>query len=102
MEFPLKGRPAGELLSLHGTHAGKINAAELRGHAAKTLWFAGPKGGDGQPTAALAFVKRPEGWNTAFNVESGQWEEIAHAATGKPPYESADFDVLGGMIDGNG
>ncbi len=37
---------------------------------------------------------RAEGWNTAFNEQSGHWEEITHAETGKPPYESADFGPL--------
>jgi hypothetical protein len=101
MEFPLKGRPM-ELLSLHQTHAGKINADEFRGHPAKTLWFVGPNAADGRPRATLAFVKRREGWNTAFNPESGSWEEIVHAETGQPPYEAVDFALLGGIIDGNG
>ncbi len=53
MEFPLRGRPAGSLLALHGTLAGKVNAAEFRGHPAQTLWFPGPEGWDGKPTATL-------------------------------------------------
>jgi hypothetical protein len=98
MEFTLKGEPAA-LLALHVSHAGKINDAEFRGHPAVALFFLGPNAGTGKPTASLCFVKRPEGWNTAYRQESGQWEEIRHTETGKAPYEAVDFRPLARLIN---
>ena len=55
-----------------------------------------------RPTAALGFVHRPEGWNTAIDPETGLRDEIIDAQTGRPLLEAADFDALASVIDGNG
>jgi hypothetical protein len=74
----------------------KVNACEFEGKAPGTVWFAGPKS-SGDHLAKLAFLYRPEGWNKEFREESGRWEEVVFAGTGRPRYEAVDFTPLAAM-----
>ncbi len=101
LEFPWRTPPIALLAQL-GPYMNRINADEFRGYAPKTLLLVGPKADDARPTAALGFVHRPEGWNTAIDPETGLRDEIIDAQTGRPLLEAADFDALASVIDGNG
>jgi hypothetical protein len=80
-----------------GRYMGRINDAEFEGMAPGTVWFFGPEGSSSKPLGRLVFVYRPEGWNTLFREETGQYEEVRHAETGEPLYQSTDFGPLAAM-----
>jgi hypothetical protein len=77
-----------------GTFMGRVNAAEFLGKPPGTVMFVGPEGKSSRPVAKLNFVYRPEGWNTLFNPQTQQWEEVRFAGSGQPLYQSADFNSL--------
>lgn len=72
----------------------KVNACTFEGKFPGTVMFAGANSSSGTPIAKLFFLYRPEGWNKVCHPETGQWEEVVFAATGKPRYESVDFTPL--------
>jgi hypothetical protein len=77
-----------------GPLMGRVNAAELLGKPPGTLMFVGPEGKSSRPVGKLNFVYRPEGWNTRFNPQTQQWEEVRLEGPGQPLYQPADFTSL--------
>src|SRR5690242_4818821 len=80
-----------------GQYMGRVNGSEFEGRAPETLLFMGAEGSSGRRLGRLVFFYRPEGWNTEMRPETGRYERIAHAQTGAPLYQSADFSELGAL-----
>jgi hypothetical protein len=94
---PGKAMAMGTFLQQLSPFSQKMNAAEFEGRAPGTVRYFGPNSSSGSPLMELVFLYRPEGWNKEFRAETGRWEEIVLKATGKPPYEPADFAPLAAM-----
>jgi hypothetical protein len=84
-------------LNLLAPYAGRVNAEEFEGRPPTTVLFAGSEVRGSNTLGKLIFVYRPEGWNTLFRPETQRWEEVRHAETGAPLYQSADFGPLSAL-----